>query len=193
MNVVFHAITSFGIGHVAARNLDPAVPGWFDRRDLRVLTVVFIAGVLSHGVLDGLKHGYPVSPFIDPPLALLLAAVWVRRVQPRYSILIVTAFAAAILPDVIDLGLGVARYIFGMHRPNPPSSHVFPWHWRDGSGSLYSLAGAPEHPGHGDLDRGDNRAVSATNHVIVVFLSCAAVLSNRTPFRRNEAAQAHAA
>jgi hypothetical protein len=60
MNVTFHAVASFGIGHVAARNLAPDSSEAFDPRDTRVLITAFVAGVLSHGVLDGLKHGYPI-------------------------------------------------------------------------------------------------------------------------------------
>lgn len=53
MNVVFHAATSFGIAHVAARGLDGDTNELLSWRD-RVLVPAFIAGVLSHGVLD---HG----------------------------------------------------------------------------------------------------------------------------------------
>jgi hypothetical protein len=60
MDVTFHAVTSFGISHVAARSLAPDSTETFERDDVRVLITAFVAGVLSHGILDGLKHGYPI-------------------------------------------------------------------------------------------------------------------------------------
>ena len=183
MNVTFHAVTSFGISHVAARSLSPDSTETFERDDLRVLITAFVAGVLSHGILDGLKHGYPIHYALDPPLALLLAAAWCAIVKKRFRILVATVFIGAILPDLIDLGPAVANRLLGWHLPTF-RTHLFPWHWVDGSGSLYPLEGAPGRPGHGDLDAGDNRIVSATNHAIVVFLSIVAIASNRNPFRR---------
>lgn len=180
MNVAFHALASFGISHAAARGLDATAPTGGPARDARVLVPAFVAGVLSHGVLDGLKHGYPVPYTLDPPLALAMLGLWLALVSRRYRPLVVATFAGAVLPDVVDLGPGVANHLFGTHLPK--MSHVFPWHWLDGSGSMY-----PAKPGvvtsRAALNTGDNQAVSITNHVLVVFFSLAAILANRRPFR----------
>ena len=117
-----------------------------------------------------------------PPLALLLGAAWCAIVTRRFRILFATVFIGAVLPDLVDLGPAVANRLLGWHLPTF-RSHLFPWHWVDGSGSLYPLEGAPARAGHGDLDAGDNQMVSATNHAIVLFLSIAAIVSNRQPFR----------
>lgn len=183
MNVVFHAVTSFGISHVAAGNLAPDSTEVFEPRDTRVLATAFVAGILSHGVLDGLKHGYPIPYAVDPPLALLLAAIWCAIVKRRFRSLFAIAFIGAVLPDLVDLGPAVVNRLLGWHLP-ALRSHLFPWHWVDGSGSLYHLQGtASARPGHGDLDAGDNRIVSLTNHGIVLLLTIAAIVSNRAPFR----------
>jgi hypothetical protein len=182
MNVAFHAVTSFGIGHVAARSLAPDSTSGFDRRDTRALITAFVAGIVSHGVLDGLKHGYPIPYAVDPPLALLLAAAWCAIVKKRFRILFAVVFVGAVLPDLVDLGPAVINRLLGWHLPTF-HPHLFPWHWVDGSGSLYDLNGAAGRPGHGDLNAGDNRVISATNHVIVLFLAIAAIVSNREPFR----------
>src|SRR6187455_2734865 len=103
MNVVFHAVASFGISHVAARSL-PQAPTASGGRHLRVIVPAFLAGIASHGVLDGLKHGYPIPYSLDPPLALLLAALWWTVVLRPYRPLVAAVFLGAVLPDLIDLG-----------------------------------------------------------------------------------------
>jgi hypothetical protein len=59
------------------------------------------------------------------------------------------------------------------HRP------FFPWHWRDGSGSLRVGGAVPTR----DLNQGQNRAVSLTNHLIVLSLCLGAVLTSPGAFR----------
>ncbi len=181
MNVVFHALASFGISHVSARDLEiePSRP----RRDLRVIVPAFVAGVVSHGLLDGLKHGYPIPYALDPPLALLLALVWCASVTRRYRLLVAVVFLGAVLPDLVDLGPGVANRLFGWRLPTL-HRHLFPWHWRDGSGSLYRSAGRRLFPCEATLDGGDNQTISITNHLIVITLASLAIVSNRMPFRR---------
>jgi hypothetical protein len=181
VNVVFHALASFGISHAAAHKLDDEPAVAFTRRDLPVLAATFVAGLLSHGVLDGLKHGYPVLYTLDPPLALALLALWLALVARRYRVLILAGFLGAILPDLLDLGPGVARYL--LHLPPRKSHHLFPWHWLDGSGSMYPSSNRNADPHLAKLDAGDNQAVSITNHALVVFFAGAAILSNRRPFR----------
>jgi len=182
VNVVFHTLTSIGIGHVAARGVNAEGAAAFVRRDMKVLLPAFVAGVLSHGVLDGLKHGYPVPYVIDPPLALLVIAIWCACVKHRYRILFAVAFLGAILPDVIDLGPDIARRFFGVHL-SLFGGHIFPWHWRDGSGSLYPAGLYPPRACQAYLDQGRNQAVSITNHTIVLFFALSAILSYRRPFR----------
>jgi hypothetical protein len=192
VNVTFHALASFGIGHAAARHWGgDAVgdaPANLNRqrsqsRDARVLLVAFVTGVLSHGVLDGLKHGYPIPYALDPPLALVLVVAWLALVERRYRALFTVAFVGAILPDVVDLGPSVANRLLGWHLPTL-SRHVFPWHRVDGSGSMYPMGeGVASRPGHGNLDAGDNQAVSIANHAIVVFFAALAILANPRPLR----------
>jgi hypothetical protein len=182
MNVTFHALTGFGISHLAARSVDASTPRAFEGRDLRVLVPAFVAGVLSHGLLDGLKHGYPIPYFVDPFLALAVGVLWCVAVRARYRLLFAAVFVAVLVPDLLDLGTAIANRLLGWHLPTF-QRHLFPWHWADGSGSLYPLHGAPQRAGHGALDAGDNQIVSITNHGIVLFLAGAAILSNLEPFR----------
>jgi hypothetical protein len=75
MNVTFHAFAAIGIAHIAAIRLEPSREGWFYRSDVRVLGSAFTLGVSSHGVLDGLKHGYPMQTVPD----ILCAGVLTRK------------------------------------------------------------------------------------------------------------------
>jgi hypothetical protein len=132
----------------------------------------FLLGVLSHGVLDGLLHQYPIPFVIDPLAALAGIALWCALVQSRFRLLFIVTFLGAILPDVIDLGSGIANRLFQLRLPTVaeslgfhlPAGHFFPWHWPEGSGSIFD---------------GTRDAVSLTNHIIVLSFVAAAVWTNR--------------
>jgi hypothetical protein len=180
MNVSFHALASVGISHLAARGEAPEEPA--SKRDLPIIIPAFVAGILSHGILDGLKHGYPIPVVADPPLALLFIALWCAFLRPRYRPLFAAVFLGAILPDLIDLGPGIVNRLLDWRLPTL-HHQLFPWHWDDGSGALYPSRAPREFPGQASLDDGDNRAVSVTNHLIVIVLSLLAIASNRAPLR----------
>jgi hypothetical protein len=162
MNVVFHTLVSLGLGCAAAARLDAG------GRPAPTLAGAFGLAILSHGVLDGLKHLYPLSSGLDVILALLFFAGWLALVPRRRWPLFVLLFAGAILPDLIDLGPRMANRHLGLDLPLP-RAHLFPWHWPEGSGSLYD---------------GRDAAVSLTNHLIVVAFSLAAILNNRRALRK---------
>src|SRR5262249_15371832 len=93
MNVTFHALTAVGIAHIAAIRLEPSREGWFYRSNVWVLGSAITLGVLSHGVLDGLKHGYPIRALPDVLCGGLLAICWCLCVRHRFFLL----FASVIL------------------------------------------------------------------------------------------------
>jgi hypothetical protein len=58
----------------------------------------------------------------------------------------------------------------------------FPWHWPDGSGSMYPiLSKAPDRTRI--LDTGQNTIVSWTNHLIVAAFAVAGIFMNPRVFR----------
>ena len=137
-----------------------------------VLLASFVLGVLSHGVLDGLLHQYPIPRMIDPPAAVAGIALWCALVQSRFRLLFIVTFLGAILPDLIDLSSAIANRLFQLRLPtlaeslgfHLPAGHFFPWHWPEGSGSIFD---------------GTRDAVSLTNHIIVMSFVTAAVWTNR--------------
>jgi hypothetical protein len=182
MVVTFHALTAAGIAHIAATQVRTSGDGWFFRSDLRVLGIAIFLGVLSHGVLDGLKHGYPIRAIPDIICASLLAVCWCIFVHRRFSLLFASVFLASFAPDVVDLGPGMLRSITGISMLTVDVPHLFPWHWLDGSGSMYPMSStAPERIRI--LDIGQNTTVSWTNHLIVVVFAASGILANPRVFR----------
>ncbi len=161
MNILFHTAAAIGIGHVVASKMsgDPSRQnrGW-------IAALAFILAFLSHGVLDGLKHLYPLGlgGDWDVPLSLSLLAGWLILIRREFHLLFLWLFLGSILPDLLDHGPAIANQFWGFHLPHPKGK-IFPWHWSEGSGSLYD---------------GKNAAVSPTNHLIVLTFIAGAVLTH---------------
>lgn len=183
MNIVFHCLTAAGIGHVAAsgfREPGSDTPRW---SDFPVATGAAVVAFLSHGVLDGLKHGYPFLPLLDIVLGASIAAGWCLAVRGRFILLFAAVFFASVLPDLIDLAPVMLKSKLGIDLHLEAGGRLFPWHWPDGSGSMFpSSSAAPDR--FKILDAGQNRAVSAANHAIVLVIAAASVWLNPSIFRR---------
>jgi hypothetical protein len=201
MNVTFHVLAAAGIAHVAATRLRgshgaqegdnahgggtpplPAQDGWLSRPDGLVLGTAICLGVLSHGVLDGLKHGYPFPAAPDVLMAGVLAASWCLCVHRRFLLLFASVILASLAPDIIDLGPAMLRSATGISLLTFNAGHLFPWHWPDGSGSMYPMSGTAPGPAR-ILDAGQNTLVSWTNHLIVIAFAASGILMNPRVFR----------
>jgi hypothetical protein len=179
MSVVFHTIVGAAIAHVAVNTLRRPRDGEVERPSLRLIVLVSLLSVLSHGVLDGLKHGYPLTPIPDVCIGALLALAWCMVVRPPLRLLFAASLAGSFAPDVIDHIPPILRYEANLPVPLNPLGPMFPWHWGEGSGSMY--AGAP-HRCH-NLDAQRNPAVSFANHAIVVGLAASCILTTPWAFR----------
>jgi hypothetical protein len=182
MNVIFHVLAAAGIAHIAATRLEGSRDGSLCRSDGLVLGTAICLGVLSHGVLDGLKHGYPLRAVPDIGLATLLTVGWCLCVRRRFLLLFAGVIVASLTPDIVDLGPAMLHSATGLSIPVVNADHLFPWHWPDGSGSMYPMSGRA--PGRtGILDTGQNRIVSWTNHLVVVAFAASGILMNPRVFR----------
>lgn len=182
MNVTFHVLTGVGIAHIAAMRLDNSQDVWLSRSDVSVLGSAFGLGVLSHGVLDGLKHAYPIPTVSDVLCAGILAVCWCTCVRRRFFVLFATVSLASLAPDIIDLGPRMIRSATGIWSPLLDALPLFPWHWPDGSGSMYpTLSKAREQAKI--LDIGQNQIVSWVNHFIVCTFAISAIFANPRVFR----------
>jgi hypothetical protein len=163
LNVAFHALAGLAIGQAAATRVStPPRQGLARGRDAVVTTIAFGLAIMSHGILDGLPHEYPLRALGDllATTAVVAAGLWL--IQPRFRILLLVTLLGAVLPDVIDHTPRDLNRHLGTHLPE--LKKVFPWHGAGGSGSL----------------SGDNivfraHIASLTNHVMVVAF-CATVL-----------------
>ena len=95
----------------------------------------FGMGILTHGLLDLLPHCYPIPSKADALLSLVLLMFAVLRSSKTFRPLLITAFAGAVFPDVLDLSPAILAKQTGWSIPLFP--HFFPWHWKEYSGSVY--------------------------------------------------------
>jgi len=154
LNVAFHTLSALAIGQTAAVRMDAADGR---RRRISIAVWVFVLGVMSHGVLDGLPHEYPFKWLGDTISTTVLVVTWMAIVQPRHRALLLLAIGAAVLPDVIDHVPRDFNRHLGTHLPE--LTKLFPWHHRGGSGSL-----------SGEVPF-DARVASIAYHLIVVTFS----------------------
>jgi hypothetical protein len=139
-------------------------------------------GVLSHGVLDGLKHGYPIRAIPDILCSSVVAVGWCLFVHRRFSLLFASVFLASFAPDIVDLGPRMLRSITGLSMPMVDAPLLFPWHWPDGSGSMYPISSTALERFR-ILDIGQNRTVSWINQFIVVVFAASGIFANLRVFR----------
>src|SRR5262245_41610927 len=177
MMVPFHILAAAAIAHLAVASLKGATDPTPRAPGIAMIAAVGVLAVLSHGILDGLKHGYPLSPLVGTACGALLGIAWCLMVRPHLALLFVVAMAGSIAPDVIDLGPEILREQTGIALLS--HADFFPWHWRQGSGSME--AGDPDRAR--DLRVPRNQAVSYTNHAIVLAFSIASILRSPGAFR----------
>ncbi len=130
MNVTFHVLGSIATASVLS--LKPADKIF----NFQKLTIGFITGVLLHGVLDYLPHSYPFNSRFDIIFALILFIISSFVTQKQNRLLVLVCFAGAVFPDVIDLGGEIVNKHLGIPVLHL-SYNIFPWHWKEYSGSVY--------------------------------------------------------
>lgn len=178
MIVVLHVVAGAAVAHVATTGLREPSGNVFQRAGPGLIALACCAGLLSHGVLDGLKHGYPIPAVADIALGAVLAAAWCFAVRRPLRLLFAAVIAAALLPDVIDHGTAMLRWKLGWE-VSVSRNHVFPWHWPEGSGSLQPGGNDPAR----SLDFGRNREVSVVNQLMVLLIAAGCIVRTTRTFR----------
>lgn len=156
MNVTFHVLGSFATAAVLSF---PPPPHQRNSLPLWRYLIGFAAGVLIHGALDFLPHGYPLRSKTDVVLALILLAIFSFPAARRNLLLLWLCFVGSIFPDLVDLSAGIADKHLGIRLPELPFK-IFPWHWKEYSGSIYD----------------GSRAVESGIYHVSVLLICFALL-----------------
>ncbi len=149
MNVLFHTTTAIGIAvglsDTRTTNIQQI------RNNIQTSSVAFIIGIIAHGALDYIPHCYPINSKMDVALGLTIMLAFSWFVSRPYKLIIFSGFLGSLFPDIVD------------HLPNilnrhldfnlPVGNKIFPWHWSEYSGSIYS----------GICN------VSTVNHVLLLF------------------------
>lgn len=151
MNVIFHAASGLGLFTRVQYSKQSFLP--------RAL-VLFFGGIICHGILDYIPHCYPLSAKWDILISTVVMAVALYLTKPHHRLLLCISFLGNIFPDLVDLGPAmVNKYL---HLNLPIMQKIFPWHWKQYSGSIYD----------------DNCGVSHVNHLLVILVVAIAVIYN---------------
>lgn len=157
MNAFFHTLTGIGVGCALAPKTADGTP----LQKGCAAAAAFSLAVLSHGILDGLKHLYPFRAETDLFLSLVLIGAWLLWAKPPYRWFFALTIFGSLLPDILDHGTDLLNCAFRWNLPT--HAKWFPWHQVEGSGSLYN---------------GKDPLYSQTNHFIVLSFDAAAIFFN---------------
>jgi len=155
MNVLFHTTTALGIAVLFTNTKNT-------KQSIRTSVIVFIIGILSHGILDFIPHCYPIPSKLDVSLGLLMIIIITWLSNKKYRILILSSFIGCITPDLIDLSPAIINKQLGWNLPI--FDKIFPWHFKEYSGSIYT----------------SDCTVSNMNHIILVIVLGAAFWYKRS-------------
>jgi hypothetical protein len=167
MNVTFHTLTALGGAAVlASKKKDPERNAWVVSSDMPLLGLGFVAGVLTHGLLDYAPHSYPIESRLDMALSLSLFLVALFFSRIRHWVLAAACFFGSVFPDLADLGPAILNKQLGL---SLFVVKIFPWHWREYSGSIYD---------------GSRDAESLLYHVLVLSVGLYLLWTYRNSYRR---------
>ena len=114
-----------------------------------------------HGMLDYVPHSYPIPSSLDVVISLALFFGSLFVVGSRRWLTFTVCFLGSIFPDLVDLGPALLNRHLGW---SIPVVKVFPWHWRQYSGSVYD---------------GSRSAESVLYHLLVLASSFSLLWINR--------------
>jgi hypothetical protein len=135
MNVIFHTTAAIGIT-VLFTETDKIDNSSNIRNVFKTSVLVFVIGVISHGVLDYIPHCYPINSKLDVILGLIIMTSTLLFINKCYWLITAFSFIGSIFPDLVDLLPSILNKHIGLNLPI--KDKIFPWHWHDYSGSIYS-------------------------------------------------------
>jgi hypothetical protein len=166
MNVVFHTLTSVATAAVLSTQLKEKKP-IDSTAALTILVIGFTTGILLHGLLDWIPHQYPLPSVLDVVVSLILFSTIFILARNEARWILSACFLGAIFPDLVDLGPAILNRQMQLHLP---TVKIFPWHWKEYSGSIYD---------------GSRRWLSIFNHLVVTGMSGCLILGFRKSLIRN--------
>ena len=167
MNVTFHELAGVALAAEAAGRAGTGTGTQRPRTGAWAVTCGL--AVASHGILDALPHYYPLPPWVDAILALLLVGGALALAPRGTRMPMFLVCLAVLLPDIIDHTPDDLRKHLGIPFPHWPN--LFPWHWPRGSGSWRGRSGP-------------DWLISRVNHAIVIAFCAVAIARNRRVWQR---------
>ena len=166
MNVIFHTLASVATAAVLSTQLKEKKP-INSTTGLTILVIGFTAGILLHGLLDWSPHQYPLPSALDVVVSLILFSVVFTLAHQKARWILTVCFLGSVFPDLVDLGPAILNKQMQL---NLPVVKIFPWHWKQYSGSVYD---------------GSRYWLSILNHLVVVGISGCLILWYRQSLIRN--------
>lgn len=160
MNVFFHTATAIGVT-VLLTDTEKLKPSLAMSQTLTTAFLAFIIGIVSHGILDYVPHCYPLPAKADVFIGLFIILSFLFLAQKTYRFIVLCAFAGSIFPDLVDLLPAILNKYLGLQLPIVEK--IFPWHFHEYSGSIYST----------------KCSVSTFNHVVLLFTVCILIWSRK--------------
>ncbi len=150
MNVIFHTTTAISVA-VLLTDTKRIEQSTTSRNVIWTSIFAFTVGHISHGALDYIPHCYPVNSKLDAiiGLTMILTTTWLTN--KRYRLIMGLSFLGCIFPDLVDLSPGIINKQLGLSLPT--IDKIFPWHFHDYSGSIYT----------------DNCNNSTLNHILLLL------------------------
>jgi hypothetical protein len=145
MNIIFHTATVISVT-ILLTDTERIKPDSTIKKGLLTGLSAFVAGIITHAVLDYIPHCYPINSKIDIIVSLIIIIATLWLVRKPYKIIAGLSFLGCIFPDLIDLLPKIINNYAGLRLP--VSDKIFPWHWQKYSGVINN----------------DNCSVSVLNH-----------------------------
>lgn len=165
MNVLFHTTTAIGIT-VLLSDTRTTHSKTSIKSTLPTAFTVFVVGIISHGALDYIPHCYPIPAKIDVILGLIMIIAGIWKSEKSYRLIVAASFLGCIFPDLVDLAPAILHKYIGT--PLPDLEKLFPWHWKEYSGSIYT----------------SDCSVSTFNHILVLLIVAVFCWFRRIDFQK---------
>lgn len=134
MNVLFHLTSAIGLA-VLLTDAKSLTRSQTVRPVLVTGILGFAAGIISHGALDYIPHCYPVNAKADAVTGLLLMLFLTVKTNRKFRFITVATLLGTVFPDLVDLAPAILNKQLDLNLPIVEK--IFPWHWKEYSGSIY--------------------------------------------------------
>ena len=131
MNVLIHIATGFGVA-VAVTDTKKVKT---TKDIVKISFVGLFISIVFHALLDYVPHCYPINLKIDFIVGLLVLILLAYFCAKNFRPIMICCLIGSVLPDIVDLLPSILNNQLGLKLPI--YENIFPWHWKEYSGSIY--------------------------------------------------------